>query len=247
MKAFMKGLLKVIGGALVVLFALMVTVSFGFAPLVLLLGWPAFLSRILPHVTVNPVMVGEGVLLVLILGVGVHFFLSWLYENYGTPGEGQPPKQRWRLKWSLSGLTIFLLMFVTSISVTGFVHQTAWLATSPEPIAEYDRHWLGRTTSQRMRSVGATLSQCQSEHVDLPKRAEPVELQSVVFPGNCKIQGPYKDGWGTPFLYTSNGTSYVLKSYGRNRVPGGGAGDFDDLIFSDGKFVFPITQGGAFQ
>ncbi len=214
------------------------------SPLLLLVGWYAFLKTILPHVSVNPVMLGEGIAIIFVLGIGGHYFLVWLYENFGTSGEGQALKQRWLLKWSFSGLTIFLLMFVTSIAVTGFIHQTVWLFTSSGPVVE--SNWGPGSpryaTNRNMRQVGAALSKCQAERGSLPKQMEPVELQTVAFPGECAVPGAYKDGWGTPFMYSSNGTSYVVKSYGKNRIAGGGVGDFDDWIFSDGEFIVPISE-----
>jgi len=51
---------------------------------------------------------------------------------------------------------------------------------------------------------------------------------------------PENDIWGTPYHYTSsdNSNSYILKSYGINRVEGGN----DDIVFINGV----MTEDGAY-
>lgn len=49
---------------------------------------------------------------------------------------------------------------------------------------------------------------------------------------------PVNDPWETPYQYTSNnGRSYILESYGINRIDGGN----DDIIFINGV----MTENGA--
>jgi hypothetical protein len=72
------------------------------------------------------------------LAVGLHRFLTWLV------GPGRP----WRWRWTLSGLGLVVLMFVAGISAVGLTHQTAWLLTSPEPLAEG-----GRSAPARIQST----------------------------------------------------------------------------------------------
>jgi hypothetical protein len=48
----------------------------------------------------------------------------------------------------------------------------------------------------------------------------------------------YTDKWGTPFQYLSEGSTYILKSYGQDGIEGEGNDKFDsDIIFIDGEFT----------
>jgi general secretion pathway protein G len=53
-------------------------------------------------------------------------------------------------------------------------------------------------------------------------------------PGNCPNWGPEpyyknvpKDGWGTPFIYESDGTKFMIKSLGADKKDGGEGFDHD--------------------
>jgi len=193
----------------------------------LIFGWILFISDVFPHITFNGGALGVGVLTILILAFGVHSFMAWFYENYGT---GKKAKRRWRLRWTLSGLSIFIVMFVTSIAVTGFLHQLAWLWNEPFVKSSSDK----RMTSHYMEEIGTALRSYQAEHGRFPKSTGTVDLQDL---GILSADGPYKDRWGTAFEYTSGGESYILRSYGPNRILGGGRSEFDDLVYSNGQFI----------
>ena len=212
-------------------------------PLVLTFGWGHFLRTIAPHVTVNPAMAVVGLTILPILGIGTHRFLVWFSAHDTTSAVDPSPCQPWRWTWSLSALAIFLLMFITSIATTGILHQTLWLFTdsdSPLQDAFYAPTW---RTKRHIESAGKELSFCLEKNVELPKHLEPISFQNVDIPESCRRNGLSAiDSWGTPLLYASNGHSYVLTSYGRNKVPGGGDGKFDDYIFADGKFIVPTAE-----
>ena len=72
-------------------------------------------------------------------------------------------------------------------------------------------------------------------------RAYPAEGD---FPNALKVSGIMtdisgNDTWGNAYQYTSpNGTSYILKSYGINKIDGGN----DDIVFDNGI----MTEDGAY-
>lgn len=212
-------------------------------PLVLMLGWVHFLTTIPPHVTVNLSMVAVGLAIIPILGMGVHRVLAWLHLHSHATGEGSLPHP-WRWTWSLAVLTIFLLMFITSIAAIGMLHQALWLVTDPEPpLTDAQAGSPTTHTKLRMEFSGKALSTCLNDRGSLPQHPESISLRDVKLPEPCSSAGlSAKDGWGTPLRYTSNGRSYVLTSYGRNKAPGGGTGGFDDYLYADGQWIYPVIN-----
>lgn len=214
---------------------------------VLLLGWLNFLGIMLPRVTANPLMLAEGLVVVLLVGAGTHHLFAWWYRHERTAEEEPAPAHPWRWTWSVCALAIFLLAFISGTVVSGTIHQALWLATTSEPLR--NSSWGPRITRDLMNHLGRQLSDCL-QRGGLPKHSEPIKLYEVEETPKCVIaprvhyvgvtdprRKGLSDGWNTPLMYTSTGRSYVLTSYGRNRVPGGGSGRFDDYIFSDGKFI----------
>lgn len=115
----------------------------------LLVGWLAFLRQTFSRATVN----WSGVATIAVCGalllVSGHRFAVWLSSAMATQtpqGNSLPDatalspgaaSRRWPLRRTALMLAIVVLMFVAGISFIGLVHQTAWLATTPEPLNEY--------------------------------------------------------------------------------------------------------------
>jgi hypothetical protein len=116
-------------------FALLVLLTcMGFpidVPFVFLFGWVPFLFRTLPTVSIDWGAVAGAAVCIALLTFGGHAFLSWLYRELRNTGAAAPG--RWKKRWTLAGLSIVLLMFISGIAATGVTHQTAWLLTSPRP------------------------------------------------------------------------------------------------------------------
>ncbi|HEV3340537.1 MAG TPA: DUF1559 domain-containing protein [Pirellulales bacterium] len=146
----------------------------------LLVGWLPFLGRTASHATINfsgvcTMAVCAGLLLV----VG-HRFAVWLSSAWGSPspaaaasptGEDMPRQPGWwPLRRTALLLAIVVLMFVAGIWLIGLVHQTAWLATSPEPMTEY-RLDLEHTRSfpeRNLSSIGLGVQGWADVHKQLP-------------------------------------------------------------------------------
>ncbi|MEZ0229979.1 MAG: hypothetical protein ACAI25_15250 [Planctomycetota bacterium] len=96
----------------------------------LLVGWVAFARDTAAKVTVNPAAVATFAVTLALVTAGVHFFASWLRRSM------RPEAPPWRGRWTAALVALFVLAFVAGIAAVGIVHQTAWLATSPDPFFE---------------------------------------------------------------------------------------------------------------
>ena len=94
----------------------------------LVFGWIAFLARTLPKVTVNWSVIGMSVLCTAVLLAALHCFCAWLARarNDGA---------RWQFRSTFAVFGILCALFLTTMGITGVVHQVAWLAASDEPWA----------------------------------------------------------------------------------------------------------------
>ncbi len=183
----------------------------------IIFGWIYFITDVFPYININQNMLVVGIITVLVLAVGVHLFLSSFTE-------------KWRLRWSLTGLSLFILMFITSIALTGFVHQMTWLINGSPLTDSKINHFY---TINDMKAISVELAIYHKEQGEFPKSTNSVDLQVGILP----YSGSFKDRWGTPFKYNSDGQSYILKSYGANRIIGGGIGQFDDIIYINGQVI----------
>jgi hypothetical protein len=134
-------------------------------PFHLAVGWIPFLGRVLPQLRVRwDVAVSTAVYLVLLV-VGAHLFLRWLYRETRDPAAGSGERRRWRLRWTLGGLAVVLLMFVAGTAAVGIVHQSVWLARSPKPIYRSGSYRANRIKCQsNLRQIGYGLMLYAEDH-----------------------------------------------------------------------------------
>lgn len=243
-----KNILRILGVLLMIfLFLIIVGSGLGFliqVPFMLLFGWIGFLGKAFPYITFNPLMVFEGIGTILVLILGVHFFLSWFYKNYRTSTQkllsiqkNIPSTHLWQIRWTLTSVCIFILMFLTSIAMTGSIHQVAWLAH--EQWSKMDYRFGMTLTTRDMEELGKSLESYRVDNQHFPITSGSISLEQAGIPAPylVTVWKPYYDSWGTPYQYTSDGHSYVLRSYGYNEILGGGTGLFDDIVYSDGRFI----------
>ncbi len=209
----------------------------GEIPVVLIFGWIQFLGKVLPHIQPSLAIMLEGIGAILVLMVGTHLFLRWLFTNLRQPEDGLSDRRQWKLRWTATGLMIFVLMFITSISMTGLIHQTGWLAHEPWLESSFAS---GRRARADMRAIGTALGSYQVdwEHFPVTHTHRPVALSDVGLPP-AYYEGAVYDVWLTRVEYSAGGHSYVLRSYGKNRILGGGTEEFDDIVYSNGQFLVP--------
>lgn len=105
-------------------------------------GWIRFLLRVVPQVTISWAGAATAAVCSVAFLLGTHWFLRWLYAEWRQNGASSEPSTElrpadsWKLRWTVGLTSVAVLMFVAGICVTGLAHQTAWLATSKEPLME---------------------------------------------------------------------------------------------------------------
>jgi hypothetical protein len=102
-------------------------------PILLATGWIPFLIRVVPEVTPNIPAILETVLVAAALGVGAHLFLRWLSPRLRAQQAEAGP---WPVRWSVSAVALFVLLFLASMSTIGIGHHVGWLASSKDPLVE---------------------------------------------------------------------------------------------------------------
>jgi hypothetical protein len=135
----------------------------------LAVGWALYLVRVVPEITVNWSGVATSAGSLALLAVGLHLFLRWLYAADRTSAAG--PVQGWRPRWTAALLGVIVLMFVAGISAVGVTHQTAWLATSPEPTFEVSPVDRILVSNQLHELSHAMLKYAEAHKLTLPPHA----------------------------------------------------------------------------
>lgn len=101
----------------------------------LVTGWIPFLSRVAGKVSISTVGVLSGLVWAAGFVGGLHWFARWFTAaRQAESAEGGRTGWPWRWTLAISGLIV--TAFVAGIALTGVVHQTLWLITSPEPLTK---------------------------------------------------------------------------------------------------------------
>jgi hypothetical protein len=100
---------------------------------VLLFGWLKFLSRTVPRISWNWDLVGMAGLCLGVSLVLTHGFLRWLATQIAN---SRGKVWAWPWRWTWCGTLSMGVLFLVGMAVGGIVHQTGWIAASPEPLYE---------------------------------------------------------------------------------------------------------------
>ncbi|QDV15515.1 hypothetical protein Pan153_01290 [Gimesia panareensis] len=157
---------------LVTLFFLVVCAGMAFliqALFQLTTGWVLYLRRILPELTVSV----SGTLWFLIcLGLftaGLHLVCRRVYcQKKGNTVEADGTI--WRLRWSLSVVTLVLVLVSSGISLIGVSHQLWWMASGKDKMLYRGGMTAMRRSSSKhnLRQIGLALQQYHDEHTRFP-------------------------------------------------------------------------------
>jgi len=107
-------------------------------------GWIFYLVRTLPEVTFSWMGAATAAVTLIAVTIAAHLLGGWWVRNARPPGdESAAPAQaltedarQWPVRRTILCVSLVLLLFVAGLSGTGIAHQTAWLVTSPEPLAD---------------------------------------------------------------------------------------------------------------
>lgn len=138
----------------------------------------------------------------------------------------QPDPQQTRARrHRLRNLILWLLLF-NSIVVA--------VPSVPRAIQRVKR----RRTIADMQEIGAGLEAYKRQEKSYPPAPEGTIFSSYLLPLDY-YSGIYRDRWKTSFRYVSDGETYRLISYGKDKTPGEGSKSaFDaDLVLENGRFL----------
>jgi len=133
-----KTVMKVVKWVLIGLFVLSLFTCTGAfwiieIPVVLAIGWIHFLMGVLPEVTFQWGAIAETLAVAAALGVGTHLLLRRLWRQLrAEEAESRP----WPVRWSVSLVSLVVLLFSATMATVGIGHQVGWLMSDPEPLLE---------------------------------------------------------------------------------------------------------------
>ena len=142
----------------------------------------------------------------------------------GTPPKISAEESRIRRKRILAR---FLVAICVWLAVSGISIYTSWQDTKKAELVWFEQ-W--RTQSD-LRDINRSILEFQRKSNAVPRTLD--QLRSIATEGNVQIaigfnsDGQLDDGWKRPFLFLSDGTNYLVTSYGRDGKPGGIGVDYD--------------------
>jgi hypothetical protein len=99
----------------------------------LLVGWIAFLARVLPGVTAEPTTIATGLTALVLFTALLHLIAR---RSYASARPGLP--SRWPWRWTIAGVAVVVLLFAGGLSAVALLRGTAWLGdmvtSGPEPL-----------------------------------------------------------------------------------------------------------------
>lgn len=214
-------------------------------------GWVPYLRRTVPQIEWNlePIAIGVGCLVAL--AVFGHRSATWLHAGWRR----EPPdlaRRPWRLRWSLSALAMFVLLFASAISSVGVVHQLAWLAREPTLTVGGGYHSKVKRTMSSLRTVGTAVESYQIDFGYVPPLGDGRVEALVPFLEPTYVRKlPVQDGWGRPLYWRHwpGADSYSVVSAGKDGIgepnpePGPTTSYDADIYFSGGSFTrYPNVQ-----
>jgi prepilin-type N-terminal cleavage/methylation domain-containing protein len=116
----------------------------------LLVGWAVYVTETLPRVTVNWPSLLSALFWVALFTAGAHRFCRWLYREAGVRASPAGPPRRWRVRWTVTGVLVVMLMFAAGTAAVAVAHQVGFLATSDQPMYAYHNH-LARTDAADLK------------------------------------------------------------------------------------------------
>lgn len=114
----------------------------------LCVGWASYLVRTLSRLTISPSQTLMFLSTLLLFAVGFHLYCRRIKRRLSAdPVEVIP----WQRRWSLSLVSMFLLLAVSGICVISVTHQFFWMATTQDKI--FEKLYMGSAGQAARRST----------------------------------------------------------------------------------------------
>jgi general secretion pathway protein G len=120
----------------------------------------------------------------------------------------------------------------------------------PNLLAGISRSPQKRTIAD-MRAIGTALGSYQVDYDKVPSTYNvlwplPELIEADGFVPSSYYYGSLYDGWGGPYYYVSNGVSYTIVSFGKDKKPGSTEDFTEDIRFVNGALQ-DIVKGNFFH
>lgn len=114
----------------------------------LCVGWASYLVRTFSRLTISPSQTLMFLSTLLLFAVGFHLYCRRIKTKVtAEPAEVIP----WQRRWSLTLVTMFLLLAVSGICVISVTHQFFWMATTQDKI--FEKLYMGSARQAARRST----------------------------------------------------------------------------------------------
>jgi len=112
-------------------------------------------------------------------------------------------------------LARFLLALGAGLLILASSVYVAWKNAKEAPMAWREQSY----TQFQLREIDRTIEEYRKQSNSIPRSLS--QLQSIGSFVQSEDDGQVLDGWRRPFVYWSDGTNFLVTSYGRDGKPGG--------------------------
>src|ERR1017187_5846324 len=115
----------------------------------------------------------------------------------------------------------FLIAGCVWLVVSGLSIYVAWQNARESEMAWFEQWW----TQSELKDINRLITQYQQKSNSVPRSLD--QLRSVATESDVQFDiqfnsdGKIEDGWKRPFLFSSDGTNYLVTTYGRDGKLGG--------------------------